>query len=166
MIGLGQDEKPRLVGAKEKREMARRLKGGNLDEIKSKREGKEASPAASVVLVYTMSAGLAWCMTEASKDKGLDIRTGDRDLDRFMFGPGVPDIMGDGTIDFALAIILRGLVIFLLAGILPGLSYLWIKALDNARMNVYIVCWGMPVGLVLVYYAMVELLLPLLEGFM
>ncbi len=166
MIGLGQDDKPRLVGAKEKREMARRLKSGKFDDIKSKREGAEPSLAAPVALVYVLSATVAWFMTDSSMQKALDIHTGDRDLDRFMFGLGVPDIMGDATMDLVLAVALRGLVIFLAAGIIPGMAWLWIRVLDNARTNIYIACWGTPVGLALIYYAIADLLMPLLEGFM
>lgn len=165
MIGLGQDDKPKLVGAKEKREMARRLKEGNFDQVKSKREGGDSSLTAPVLLVYIMSAAVAWFVTDATENKGLGLHTGDYDVDRFLFGPGVPNIMGDPTIDLGLAVVLRGLVIFLAAGILPGLSWLWIRLLDNARMNAFIAFWGMPVGLVLVYYFIVEFIAPLFEGF-
>jgi len=61
-------------------------------------------------------------------------------------------LMGDASIDYFLIIFIRGLAIFIAAGILPGATYLWQRLMDKAQMNIYISTWGVTVGLALMYY--------------
>jgi hypothetical protein len=43
-------------------------------------------------------------------------------------------------------------VIFLVSGLLPLLTLLWIRAIDRPNMNPFLAMWGVSVGTVLVFY--------------
>lgn len=166
MLGLGDDDK-HLVGAKEKRERAKMIRQGmSLDEIKSKREGKTNGPLASVILIYILSCVASFFLSRGPWKSGAPIHTGHDGIDDLFFASGQLVIAGDPAIDEVLTALVRGLPVFAAAGILPGLSFLWIRGLDSASMNPYRVVWGVTVGLVVLYFVWVEAVWPAIEIFL
>lgn len=146
----GKKEPEKLVGARAKIEHAKKFKKGY--QVESKREGKAPDPKVAVGVVLALAIGLAALMTEGVLKTGAGIGTGNAKFDKILFGPGEPPLMGDASIDYFLIIFIRGLAIFIAAGILPGATYLWQRLMDKAQMNIYISTWGVTVGLALIYY--------------
>lgn len=150
MFGFGKKEEPRIVGAKQKIEQAKKYGAGF--QVKSKREGKEPNPRLAIVIVWGLSVGLGALLTEGVLKTGAGISTGNGSFDKMLFGPGEPMLMGSPDIDYILTLLIRGTAIFLAAGFIPGCTILWQRLLDKNQMNVYISFWGVTVGLALLYY--------------
>ncbi len=148
MFGFGKKEEPKLVGAKRKLEHAKKYGAGF--QVKSKREGKEPNPRLAAVIVWAMAVGAAALLTQAIKG-GETYSTGNPGFDKLMFSASAPSFMGSPEIDYLLLLVIRGTIIFIIAGIIPGLTLLWQRIFDKAHMNVYIGFWGVTVGLGLIY---------------
>lgn len=161
MFGLGKKEAPKLVGAKQKIEQAKKF--GTGFQVKSKREGKAPNPSLALVIVWGLAVGLAALLTEGVLKTGAGISTGNGGFDKMMFGPGQPSLMGSPDIDYILVLLIRGTGIFLVAGIIPGCTYLWQRMLDKNQMNIYISFWGVTVGLAVIYYLAKDILADILK---
>jgi hypothetical protein len=162
MFGIGKDEeKPRLVGAKEKIARAQAIKRGS-NTIESKSEGKKPW-APTVLMIYIMACILAYVlMIGVMKTSGLNIATGWGNFDRLMFSAGVPSFMGNELYDTIIGSMLRGLVFFLAAGILPFVTLVWIRAIDRPNMNPYLAFWGTTIGATMVFFLVKDFFGPLL----
>lgn len=148
MFGFGKKEEPKLVGAKRKLEHAKKYGAGF--QVKSKREGKEPNPQLAAAIVWAMAVGAAALLTQAIKG-GETYSTGNAGFDKLMFSASAPSFMGLPEIDYLLLLVIRGTIIFIIAGIIPGLTLLWQRIFDKAHMNVYIGFWGVTVGLGVIY---------------
>ncbi|HRI76790.1 MAG TPA: hypothetical protein PLX33_07370 [Alphaproteobacteria bacterium] len=148
MFGFGKKEEVKLVGAKRKLEHAKKFNAGY--QVKSKREGKEPNPRLAAAIVWAMAVAAAVLLSEAIK-KGETYSTGNQGFDKLMFGATGPSFAGSPEIDYVLLLVIRGTIIFMIAGIIPGLTLLWQRIFDKAHMNVYIGFWGVTVGLGVVY---------------
>ena len=146
----GKKEQEKLVGARAKIEHAKKFKKGY--QVESKREGQPADPRVAIGVVLALSVGLAALLTEGILKTGAaGFSIGHAKLDRILFGPGEPAIMGSADTDYFLVLLIRGLAIFFAAGFIPGCTYLWQRLMDKAQMNVYISTWGITVGIALIY---------------
>lgn len=163
MFGFGKkDDKPNLVGAAEKRLKSQKYAKGY--QVQSKREGKGASPVAGLAIVYGLSVLAAYVFTEGPiKQGGLGFRIGNADLDKLLFGPGEPPLTGDTGMDYVLCLVLRGVAIFLAAGIVPGVAWLWQRAIDRSDLNVYRTFWGVAIVLAALGVLVGESLVPLVK---
>jgi hypothetical protein len=164
MFGFGGKKGgPPRVGAKEKIMKAQMMHRGRLSEnIKGKSEG-ENNFGPVVVLIYILSVALAFVlMMGAFKATGLNIHTGLPGFDRIMFAGGVPSLLGVPSQDMILVPILRGTMYFILGGVLPFMTLLWIRAIDKPNMNPFIAVWGVSIGLPLVFFFCSDFLGPLL----
>lgn len=140
---------PSRVGAREKMRMARNIAGGGSITPKGK-DGKEASPAASILTVLIMAIALAYLVTEVYISQGgLRLSVGNSDLDRLLFKPDKPQFFGMPEVDYILLILIRGGFIALAAGIWPFVSLVVQKAMDNAQINIFRLFWGTPIGIAL-----------------
>jgi hypothetical protein len=168
MLGLGDDDNKQLVGAKEKLARAKMIrKGMSPDEIKSKREGKGIdSPLPSIILIYLLSCVASFFLSRGPWKSGAPFDTGHPGIDDLFFDGGPLAISGDPSIDGGLTALVRGLPIFLAAGILPGLGFLWIRGLDSASMNPFRVVWGVTVGVIVAYFTFVEVIWPVIDLFL
>jgi len=161
MFGIGgKDKKPELVGAKEKILKAKKFNKNY--HVQSKKEGKQ-SPVIPALIVLCLSVLFAFILTEGALKTGVGLRIGNAGLDKLLFGPGQPSFTGDVDTDYGLAIVLRGIIIFLLGGIIPLCTVMWQKLLDRAQMNVYIAFWGVSIGVGLLYYLVKDSLTPILK---
>lgn len=158
---FGKDKNRPLVGAKLKREQAMKFKPNF--QVESKREGKERSPIIPLAVIWGIAVILALILTEGPlKTAGLNFHSGNARFDGIFFGPGIASFTGNPESDRGIVIFLRGTLIFLLAGILPALTWLWQKLLDRAQMNVYLAFWGTTITVVLLYYLIRDSIGPLL----
>ncbi len=162
MFGFGKkDEKPNLVGAAEKRLKAQKFAKGY--QVQSKREGKASGPAVGLAIVYGVSVLAAYVLTVGAIKTGLGFRIGNPDLDKLLFGPGEPSLTGDDMIDYGLSILLRGVALFIVAGIIPGAAWLWQRLIDRSDINVYRTFWGTTSVLVAVAVLVQDSLVPLIK---
>jgi hypothetical protein len=164
MFGLGGKKGgPVRVGAKEKIMKAQMMARGRLsDNIKGKGEG-EQKYGVVVVLIFILSCALAFVlMMGPFKATGLNIHTGMPGFDRIMFAGGVPSLLGVPSQDMFLIPILRGTLYFVVGGILPFMTLLWIRAIDKPNMNPFIAVWGVTIGLPLAFFFCKDFFGPLL----
>lgn len=169
MFGLFEKkEAPKIVGAKEKIRQAQMLKKGmSMEDIQSKREGKQTdSPAVSIVLIYVLSCAVAYFLMEGPWKNGAPLKIGHSDLDDLFFGAGAAVFSGDRDIDFLITVFFRGLFIFAAGGAMPGLAFLWMRGLDRTNMNPFRTVWGVSVGVVFIYFVFKEGIIPLIETMM
>ena len=145
----GKKEQEKLVGARAKIEHAKKFQKGY--QVQSKREGQPSDPRVAAGVVFALAVGLAALLTEGALKTGVAFSLGNSKLDKILFGPGEPAIMGSSDTDYFLVILIRGLAIFAAAGFIPLCTYLWQRLMDKALMNVYVSFWGMTVGLALAY---------------
>ncbi|TAL34821.1 MAG: hypothetical protein EPN97_08140 [Alphaproteobacteria bacterium] len=167
MFGLGKDKGPKLVGAKEKLIKAQMLKRGRLgDHIESKGEGQKPW-GATVALIYFIAVALAYVLQiGAMKSNGLNWHTGMNGFDHLMFSSGVPSITGVADQDMIIVPFLRGTVFFLLGGLLPITTLLWIRAIDKPNMNPFLAFWGVSIGVFLVFFFMRDVFGPIWDDLM
>src|SRR5690606_8182635 len=161
MFGFGKDKKPDLVGAKEKVLKAKKFNKNY--QVQSKKEGKPQSPVVPAAIVFCISILFAFILTEGALKTGIGFRIGNAGLDKLLFGPGQPSLTGGEDMDYGLSILLRGIVIFLLAGIIPLFTLMWQRLLDRAHMNVYVAFWGVSVAVGLLYYLIRDSIVPILK---
>lgn len=163
MFGFGKkDDKPSLVGAAEKRLKSQKYAKGF--QVQSKREGKGSSPAAGFAIVYGLAVLAAYVFTEGPiKAGGLGFRIGNGDLDKLLFGPGEPSLTGDTGMDYVLCLLLRGVAIFIAAGIVPATAWLWQRAIDRSDINVYRTFCGTAIVLAALGVLVGESLVPLVK---
>jgi hypothetical protein len=142
----------RLVGAAEKLRHAQQLKGGYLKEqITSKGEGKNAGPLAAVLLVYFIACALAYVLTtEGILKSGFPFRTGFSAIDGLLAGTDL------------VAIAARGFVFFLMGGVIPLLTFFWVRLIDRKQDYIFVTFWGVTVGAPLVFLLVVAYVVPLL----
>lgn len=162
MFGFGKkDNKPALVGATEKRLKAQKYAKGF--QVQSKREGKGDSPVIGVAVVFCISIIAAYVLTAGAIKQGLGFRIGNPDLDKLLFGPGEPALTGDSMMDYALAILMRGIFIFLVAGVIPGVAFMWKRLVDRAHMNDYRLFWGTSIAVSVLFILIQDSLVPLVK---
>ncbi len=165
MFGNDKNKVQKLVGAKEKREKAMQFKAQSGYDIRSKKEGKDDSKILPLAVIYGLAAILALIMSEGVlKNSNLGIHTGNGSFDRLFFGPGYPAFTGSQEMDLGIVVFIRATLIFLLAGILPLLTYLWQKISDGARANIYLTFWGVTIALGFLYYLIRDHFSPALKA--
>ncbi|TVQ81872.1 MAG: hypothetical protein EA357_11480 [Micavibrio sp.] len=157
-------EKPR-IGATAKRMQAEMISRKRRGEDVKGHAGKQ-SVSGPVTLIFLLSVGMAFLMTE----QGVYDRyahmfriTKQPMIDQFITGPGVPHITGTVMADMFLVSITRGLFLFLLAGVVPYLVYLWAKMTDRMQGNLYVMHWGCIISLPFTLYVLLGFIFPLLK---
>lgn len=166
MFGFGDKSKIQAakVGAREKIRLAQEIaaKGGSA--VLSKKEGKETSPAVSVITIYIMAYVVCWMVSEKyiSSGNSLGFRLGWEDLDRLLFKTSNINVTGTEILDYGLLIGFRALALLIMAGIVPFVALVVQKSLDAAHMNPFRTVWGTPIGILLFIIGMKEYVGPLL----
>lgn len=162
MFGLfgNKNKMPSRVGAREKRMMARNIGGGNTINPKGK-DAKETSPVAAILMILIISVALAYLLTEIYINNGaMRFSTGMSDIDNLLFKNNKPQFFGSPDLDYGVLIFIRGVAIFLAAGIWPLTALIVQRAMDNAQMNVFRLFWGTPIGLALFVIIVKDLIWP------
>lgn len=149
---FGDKEKPRLVGAKEKREKAMAYSGSH--EVKSKKEGPQSGPAATIILIWLLSLAGAFFLRDVNLHSGIAI------LDEIFGGDSLLSVSASRDINLFATTALRGTVIFFFSGILPLMSYCWEKILDRGHTHPYYIVWGMTASLGLLFFLLRDFILP------
>jgi len=166
MFGFGKkDENPVLVGAKEKILRAKAIKRGmTLEQIKGGGGGEEkmAPPGVSLAVVFGMSVVLALLLTQGMLSKGgIGFRLPDADLNALLLGASPPQFAGDKDVNLVIIVVIRGLVIFGLGGIVPFVARLWTRVFSKSGANLYVIFWGVTIGLPTVWFFVKDFLGPL-----
>lgn len=165
MFGFGKSRNPQVVGAKQKMTRARQIQfGPGGQEVVSKREGGGENLMIPVGIVYALACLLAMVLTEGALMKGAGIHffSSNPKWDTIFFGPGIPQVYGEGDVNRLVVIMLRGTGIFAVAGILPFLSRVWNSLRDAAKVNLYVSFWGTTIAAPLIYIIVKDFLWPLL----
>ncbi len=145
----GEDEQNRVVGATEKRQRAQKYSAAAKRSFSS--HTKPVSPSIAVAIAFVVSCGLAMLLTEGPIATGLGFSVFPA-IDQFLFGPGNPDIAGSPDVNRLIAVLIRGLAIFVAFGIPPLLTQVWQTMLSKQGLNPYIATWMTMVSLALAGY--------------
>lgn len=160
MLGLGEGKDEAPLGAKDKIAAAKRLREQGYFDTRSV-GGPPGYPSqtAAVALVYVLATALAMLLTDAKVNplEGLP-HTGWRLFDSLALGKDIPAVTGDSAHDRLVAILARGFVFFLAAGIIPALAALAEKLVLYKRVKPLIICWGLIAAVPLVVYLVKGLL--------
>lgn len=165
MFGIGGNSKIKAakVGAREKIRLAQEIAARGGTAVLSKKEGKETSPAVSVITIYIMACVVSWMITDKYiMSGGMNFGFGWNWLDEFMFRTRDINVTGTDILDYGLLIALRALGLLILAGVVPFVALVVQKSLDAAHMNPFRTVWGTPIGILLVIIGMKEYIGPLL----
>lgn len=145
----GEEDQNRLVGAAEKRKRA--LKYSEAAKKSFSTHNKPVSPSIAIAIAFVVSCGLAMLLTEGPIATGLGFSILPS-IDPFLFGPGNPDIAGSPDVNRLVAVLIRGLAIFVAFGIPPLLTQAWQTLLSKQGLNPYIATWMTMVSLALAGY--------------
>lgn len=139
---FGEDANKRIISAVEKRIIAKQKKS-EFEQL--------SSSGFAIILVLILSFILSFLMTQGVLVEGLPYAMGNA-LDVYLFGPGNPTFSGNQMVDMGIAVIFRGLIIFVIAGLVPGLTLLWQTVLRRTYVNGYVAMWGTLVALSIALY--------------
>lgn len=130
----------RPVGAAAKLARARELNATGAMDMRS-RFGGSSDRIYSTLLVILLAALTAWRLTDGPLKAGA-FKSGVPVIDEMVLAPA-PVYMGDAQMDWGIAIALRAILLLLIAGIIPALSWMWTEILDRPMMSPYRVVWAM-----------------------
>ncbi len=149
---LGKDKKEaRPVGATDKLKRAQKLKAmGYFDTLNPAQQGGTEARWQSTLAIFVLALILAWLLTDGPIRAGRLDDTGIALLDGIVFSPTTPTLLGVPLADFALILLIRGLLIWGAAGFLPLVSWLWAEIIDRPLMNAYRTVWGVTLGLAVI----------------
>lgn len=140
----------KIVGASAKLARARQLNAmGMLDAKKGSMMGGSMERVYSTLFVIFIAVMAAWRLTDGPIKAGLFGKSGVPFIDEMVMAPA-PVYMGDAQMDWMIAIAIRAVILMLLAGIIPALSWMWTEILDRPLMSPYRVVWGMTIAMVVV----------------
>lgn len=144
-MAIRRDKDGNLVGARRKLEQAAALK--HAQQFKQQRDEQEASPVPAVVAVLILSMAGAWVAADTIFKRGSIKILPSPEMNQTLFGPGLITMTNDPMMDGIISAVIRGVFIALLLGIVPLLTFV-IKSLNNrAGTNVYVLNWGVIVGI-------------------
>ncbi len=163
-MGFRKKEEKKYIGAKDKMLAARKARFEGGDNITSKIEGPQPTESMPIMLIFVASCLLAYILTDNYMvDSSLISPTGIVEIDKMIGGPGVPAVTGMSEIDYGIIIFIRGLFIFILAGIIPLLTRIYINMVDKARTNVLVRVWGTIVTTGLFAFGLTTSIIPLIK---
>jgi hypothetical protein len=153
MFGFGKKRIP--TGATEKIEIARRMReagrfktnqagGGNVD---------YPSQTIPITIVFVIATLLATILTEGGSNNPLSGMhlTNIPSVDSLVTGSNMATFTGDADQDKVLTIMGRGAAFFVLAGIVPLVSFVLERLFFRKKVTPFIICWGVTVVMMLLY---------------
>lgn len=154
-------EKKQLVGATAKRMAAYQAAKERKGEIESSSGRKELT--APIVTIYVIACAFAFILTENGNYFFFNgVLTGNALIDQIIVGPGAFVLMGDPMIDMIVTSLLRGLFLFLCAGVPSFLIRTYVRATNKLQSNLYVLHWGCLIVAPFIYYLCVNMVFPLL----
>ena len=155
------EEKKQYVGAKQKMQAARRSRIEGGDGGTSKVEGPEPTESLSIMLIFVASCLLAYLISENYMlESALFAPTGIQELDKIIGGAGYLVITGIEGVDIGITVFVRGLLIFILAGIVPFCTKMYVNITDNPKSNTLVRVWGTIVILFLLVVSTFSFFIP------
>ncbi len=153
------------VGARAKRMQARAaLKQQQFGKGYGSGAGSESEEPQKVqiTLILFMSIAMAFLFIEQGVfDQYSRIITGNSFIDQLIIGPGEPIFFNNEIIDKAIVSIVRGLILFLIAGIFPFSAKLYSKITDNTKTNIFVLHWGALVVVPFIAYILISSIIPI-----
>ena len=165
----GNKQQKRLVGAKEKRINARHIAKGETDFIITKSNGQKINRVemGPVVVCGGIAAVLATLLTQGPMLHAQMVSvTGIDWIDTILAGPGVPPLVGTGTLNEIAVILIRAVALMAVAGIVPLVSAIAALLSDRTRNNPFILTWGVILSLMLAYFLGRDTLAPIIHDIM
>jgi hypothetical protein len=153
MFGFGKKRAP--VGASEKIEIARRMHASGRHNVNQAHGGDGSYPSQTipVTIVFVLSVIIAAILGEGGGNNpfsGMHL-TNIPSVDSFVTGSNVAVFTGDADQDKVLTIMGRGAAFFVLAGIIPLVSFVLEYLLFRKKVMPIIICWGVTV-LAMMFY--------------
>ena len=155
-------EKKQLVGATAKRMAAYQAARERKGEIEATSGGRK-DLVVPIVTIYAIACAFAFLLTENGNYLFFSgVLTGNIFLDQIIVGPGLFIVMGDPLMDSIITALLRGLFLFLCAGIPSFLIRTYVRATNKLQSNLYVLHWGCLIVTPFIYYLCVNMIFPLL----
>ena len=154
MLGLEETKAP--AGAREKIAMAKEMKKKGFYNSEQRRGGggptQYPSQTIAISLIFSLAVIIAFILTGGTSNPLSGMHpTGINTVDSFVTGSDIHAFTGDPDQDKVLTIMGRGLAFFALAGVVPLIALMLEKTLFRARVMPLVICWGVTVGLMVVY---------------
>ncbi len=148
---MSKNEDQRPVGAQAKLARARALNNmGAFDpNFRGSFGGSASERVYATIFVVALACIAAWFLGDGPLRAGVFGATGNSFIDEFILAAN-PVYIGDPMIDPAIAVVLRAVVLLLVAGIIPALSWMWGEIIDRPQMSPYRIVWGMTIAVLLV----------------
>lgn len=166
----GEKGQPVPAGAREKHRRAQMLHGDKkakgYEPIQARRGGGDQATSwvVSVAIIFVVAIGLAWLLTDTFwSHGGAPFGIGIDSIDRNILQTSSAYFFGDATFDPILLVFFRGLLFFVMGGIIPGAAFLWVRLIDRTEMNPYLTVWGVTIALVLIASAYVLFVKPAID---
>lgn len=154
-------EAPKLVGASAKFAAVERMKRAAALERQRGAKAKASSQTIPVTIIFVLAVGVSMLLlgpTSISKAGGFSIG-------QLLFASAAPGLTGDADIDRLIAILARGLAVFIVSAIAPLCGYVVVQA-SKKRLNPFIACWAVLLALPLVSYSFSDTLMPFIRSLM
>lgn len=149
-------EEPRLVGASDKfaavermRQAAALEQGGGV--VVKAQSGSQTVP---VTIVFVLAVGLAMLLLSPVSIS----QAGGFSIGQLLFASAAPALIGDADMDRLVAILARGLAVFIVSAVIPLCGYILVQA-TKERLNPFVACWLALLALPLVLYPLSDMLL-------
>ena len=159
-----QPTEQQLAGASLKRHNAKRLSGSGGYSLNTPNQAtKDKGSAISLLVTMALSFLLAWLLGQGALEPGHKIKSGIEGVDTFLLASKTPTLSGDPLLDDIMVTVMRGLALWVMAALIPILSFVWIKFRDKTGMNIYRVMWGATLATGSIVCAMATYGLPMLK---
>jgi hypothetical protein len=154
MFGFGKKRAP--VGATEKIEVARQMRAAGRYNINKSGGGGDASYPSQTIpitIVFVIATILAAILTEGGSNNPLSgiHLTNIPSVDSLVTGSDMATFTGDADQDKVLTIMGRGLAFFVLAGIVPLVSFVLEHIFLRKKVMPLIISWGVTVIIMMLY---------------
>lgn len=152
------EKEQKVVGAQAKIKNARRQRIMGAFSLSPTNKVHSAYERHFVTLfIIALSIGLAYLLSEGPFRNGHAPLTGHFEADKLLFSMSPPAFIGDGLIDYGIAIFIRGMLLLFLMGVGPLVAWVWMELLDRPEMSPFRVVWAVNIALgiaILVFWPM------------
>jgi hypothetical protein len=155
MFGFGKKRAP--VGASEKIEIARQMRAAGRFNVNQAGGGggdvRYPSQTIPITIIFVIATILAAVLTEGGGSNPLSGMhlTGIAPVDSFVTGSDLTSFTGDADQDKVLTIMGRGMAFFILAGIVPFITFVLERFFFRKTVMPLVLCWAVSTVVLLLY---------------
>lgn len=158
-----QPTEQQLAGASLKRHKAKQMSHSGAYALAPNAVAQEKGSVVSLLVTMGLSFLLAWLLGRGVLEEGHKIKSGIEGIDTFLLASRTPTLSGDPLLDDIMVVIMRGLALWVMAALIPILSFAWITFRDKPGMNIYRVMWGATLATASIICAAANYGLPMLK---